>query len=167
MNIKDIERLIKLVNENNIDEIEITEWGHTVRIIKNSFNMSEMPHQVIMAPTAQLPMMPQGTTTNEIQQPTNTPQVESKEKDDELKANWLVVKSPMVATFYSASSPTAKPFIEVGDTIRPGQVLCILEAMKLMNELEAEISGRIVKILIEKSQPVEYGQELFYVYPNK
>ena len=79
---------------------------------------------------------------------------------------FVVVEAPMVGTFYRASSPTAEPYVQEGDSIKQGQILCIIEAMKLMNEIEAKLSGRVVKILVDNAQPVEYGQPLFQIDPN-
>ena len=86
-------------------------------------------------------------------------------KADSLSGNYITIKSPMIGTYYKSPSPDKPQFIQIGDEIKPGQVLCIVEAMKLFNEIESEISGRIVKILVENSSPVEYDQPLFLVEP--
>ncbi|WP_457621587.1 acetyl-CoA carboxylase biotin carboxyl carrier protein [Persephonella sp.] len=91
------------------------------------------------------------------------PQVEIEAKTETQK--YHVIKSPLVGTFYRAPSPGAPPFVEEGDMVSKGQVLCIIEALKVMNEIESDINGRVVKILVENGQPVEYGQELFYIEP--
>jgi acetyl-CoA carboxylase biotin carboxyl carrier protein len=85
---------------------------------------------------------------------------------DTTTAGLVVIESPMVGTFYRASSPTAEPYVREGDTIKQGQIVCIIEAMKLMNEIEAKASGRIAKVLVENGQPVEYGQPLFLIDPG-
>ncbi|MDQ7056329.1 MAG: acetyl-CoA carboxylase biotin carboxyl carrier protein [Persephonella sp.] len=90
------------------------------------------------------------------------PQAEAQEEKAE---KYHVIKSPLVGTFYRAPSPGAPPFVEEGDTVSKGQVLCIIEALKVMNEIESDINGRVVKILVENGQPVEFGQELFYIEP--
>ncbi|WP_293442550.1 acetyl-CoA carboxylase biotin carboxyl carrier protein [Persephonella sp.] len=95
----------------------------------------------------------------EIKAP-STVEIESKENH-----KYHVIKSPLVGTFYRAPSPGAPPFVEEGDTVSKGQVLCIIEALKVMNEIESDINGKVVKILVENGQPVEYGQELFYIEP--
>lgn len=91
---------------------------------------------------------------------------ESVEKENK-EEKYHVIKSPLVGTFYRAPSPGAPPFVEEGDTVSKGQVLCIIEALKVMNEIESDIDGKIIKILVENGQPVEYGQELFYIEPIK
>ncbi len=87
------------------------------------------------------------------------------EEQKENAGNYHVIKSPLVGTFYRAPSPGAPPFVEEGDIVSKGQVLCIIEALKVMNEIESDINGKVVKILVENGQPVEYGQELFYIEP--
>ena len=87
------------------------------------------------------------------------------EVEKEKSQKYHVIKSPLVGTFYRAPSPGAPPFVEEGDTVSKGQVLCIIEALKVMNEIESDVDGKIVKILVENGQPVEYGQELFYIEP--
>jgi acetyl-CoA carboxylase biotin carboxyl carrier protein len=148
MNRDELRALIRLVEESEIDELEIRRWGRTVRIVKNSGHPGG---------TAQaLPGVPGGG---------NAPGVEAAESTAPAGNGKPAhqVASPMVGTFYRAPAPEAPPFVEVGDTVRPGQILCILEAMKLMNELESEVGGVVRKILVENGQPVEYGQVLFEI----
>jgi acetyl-CoA carboxylase biotin carboxyl carrier protein len=91
----------------------------------------------------------------------------SKEEEKKEEKKYHVIKSPLVGTFYRAPSPGAPPFVEEGDIVSKGQVLCIIEALKVMNEIESDVDGKVVKILVENGEPVEYGQELFYIEPIK
>ena len=147
MDLRKLKTLIDLVSESNISELEITEADGKVRIVKAE------PVRAALAPAMILPMQPQGA-------PVGAPAAPAVEPGH-------VVKSPMVGTFYRASSPDAKPFVEVGSTIREGQALCIVEAMKLMNEIEAKVAGHVVKVFPENGQPVEYGQPLFLIDPAR
>jgi acetyl-CoA carboxylase biotin carboxyl carrier protein len=148
MNRDELRALIRLVEESEIDELEIRRWGRTVRIVKNS------GHSGAMAPP--LPAVPGGGN------PTGVESAGAAAAGGNGKPAHEVA-SPMVGTFYRAPAAEAPPFVEVGDTVRPGQILCILEAMKLMNELESEVGGVVRKILVENAQPVEYGQVLFEI----
>ncbi len=141
-------KLIRLVEESDIDELEIRRWGHAVRIVKNHRAGQSSDVEVHTAGSA-----PAAAQTSDAP---------SAEGDSPL-ATANQVTSPMVGTFYRSPAPEAPVFVEVGDSVRPGQTLCILEAMKLMNELEAEVGGVIRKILVENGHPVEYGQVLFEI----
>ena len=143
----EIRTLIRLVEESDIDELEVSRWGRKVRITRRRH--------------VENPYNPGQSAVQEISEPRQEPE-EKKEEPPKFKE----IKSPMVGTFYRAPAPDAKPYVEVNQYITTGQVLCIIEAMKLMNEIEAEISGKIVKICVENAQPVEYGQVLFLIDPN-
>ncbi len=143
MNRDELRSLIQLVEESEIDELEIRRWWRTVRIVKNSRHTK------------------QSGKTDEVVSGRST--TVGPPADAEATAAPHAVASPMVGTFYRAPAPEAPPFVEVGDSVRPGQTLCILEAMKLMNELESEVSGVVRRILVENGQPVEYGQVLFEI----
>ncbi|MEE8418390.1 MAG: acetyl-CoA carboxylase biotin carboxyl carrier protein [candidate division Zixibacteria bacterium] len=150
-----IRMLIKLVEESGIDELEVSSWGRKVCIRKKvdlNGDHKDNPGPAI----EQLPRQEKSTkieiTPGVAEQPvTRTELVE--------------IKSPMVGTFYKAPAPDAKPYAEVGQTIKNGQVVCIIEAMKLMNEIESETSGRIVEVLVKNAKPVQFGQALFLVEP--
>ncbi len=142
-------KLIRLVEESDIDELEIRRWGHAVRIVKN--HRAERSGDVEVHTVGSAPA------------PSPTSDTPSGSGDDSSVGTGHQVTSPMVGTFYRSPAPEAPTFVEVGDSVRPGQTLCILEAMKLMNELEAEVGGVIRKILVENGQPVEYGQVLFEI----
>ena len=147
MNKDELRALIRLVEESEIDELEIRRWGRTVRIVKNSGHAG--------AVTAGLPAVSGGNASGPAAAAVPAEAGDGKPVHE--------VTSPMVGTFYRAPAPEAPPFVEVGDSVRPGQILCILEAMKLMNELESEVGGVVRKIRVENGQPVEYGQVLFEI----
>ncbi len=151
MNENELKKLIKLVEESNIDELEVSRWGRKVRITKN---------KAVGNPVAARPEPP---AVHEI---TRSETEKTPEKEEEASSDLVKITSPMVGTFYRSPAPDAKSYVEENQFITVGQVLCIIEAMKLMNEIEAEISGKIVKIAVENAQPVEYGQTLFLVDPN-
>ena len=150
MNERDIKRLIRLVEESGIDELEVTRWGRSVRIVKRSPNGAEPPSgpgvHVVPAPEAA-----RGAA----------PEPQARTAPAGAAADVHVVRSPMVGTLYRAPSPEAPPYVEVGARVRRGQTLCILEAMKLMNEIESEVDGVVRAVLAENGEPVEYGQPLF------
>lgn len=152
-----IRKLIRLLEESEaISEIEISSWGRKIRIRKayaenNHTNSHKNSSQELTL--APLPTQPQITAP-----PAPAALVAT---DKKLTA----IKSPMVGTFYRAPAPGAKPYVESGEEVKPGQVVCIVEAMKLMNEIESEVAGRIVKICVENAQAVEFGQDLFLVEP--
>ncbi|NOZ57516.1 MAG: acetyl-CoA carboxylase biotin carboxyl carrier protein [Calditrichaeota bacterium] len=165
---EEIRRLVKIVEESNIAELEVSRWGRKVRIRKYATpgNGSANGAENVVLPAAPpapapTPVQPAPTAAPQATQPA-PPQPESKpEEAKEL----IEVRSPMVGTFYRAPAPGAEPYVKVGDVVSPGQVLCIIEAMKLMNEIEAEVSGKIVEICVENAQPVEYNQVLFRLEP--
>ncbi len=151
MNLKEIKEIIGLMNENDLSEIEIEREGIKVKIRKTQ---SEMLAPIIHRP-AEYHL--------ETQPALKAPEKEA-EKPAEPGKNRNIT-SPMVGTFYRAPSPEAPPFVEVGDVVEVGQVVCIVEAMKLMNEIKSEIKGKIVEIPVGNAEPVEFGQTLFAVEP--
>ena len=151
MDLRKLKKLIDLVKESGIEELEITEGEERVRI--NSGNKAAMtsaastlaaPIQVALPPQAEELMVPSDDAPGPVDE-------------------GFTMKSPMVGTFYRASNPESAPFVEVGQTVTEGETLCIIEAMKLLNEIEAEKSGVIKKIFLENGQPVEFGQPLFVI----
>jgi acetyl-CoA carboxylase biotin carboxyl carrier protein len=144
-----IEYLIRLVEKSDIAELEITEgWGHKIRITKQARAAAPPPAAANAdAPAAPAPLLPPAPVAAAA----------------EDGANLVKVVSPMVGTFYRATSPDAPPFVDVGSQVQPGQTLCIIEAMKIMNEIASEVAGSVRKILVENAQPVEFGQVLFLV----
>jgi acetyl-CoA carboxylase biotin carboxyl carrier protein len=152
--------LIKLVEESNIGELEVSGWGQKVSIRKKvGSNSDNGNHNTTIQPPVQAPPAPP-SRVEKLEVSTQGP------KAPMVQTELIEVKSPMVGTFYRAPAPDAKPYVEVGQTVKTGQVLCIIEAMKLMNEIEAEISGRVVEILVENAKPVQFGQPLFLIDPG-
>ncbi len=172
MNPNNIQKLIDLVEKSNINELEVTRWGTKIRIVKNAGIIQSEPKVIQTSAPVTVPaskievhtpalspvVMPSVAKT---EAPTEVPPA----KEEKLPSNVIKISSPMVGTFYRAPAPDVEPYVKVGDQISPGQVLCIIEAMKLMNEIEAECSGRIKEILAENAKPVEYNQVLFIVEP--
>lgn len=150
MNIKEIREIINLMNENGLTEFELEREGLRIRLRKGGAS-SEGIEKIVMA-TA--PMAPAQLSTAAEAALEARPQPKA-----------LEIKAPMVGTFYRAPSPDAPPFIEIGSSIEPGQVVCIIEAMKLMNEIKSEVKGKIREVLVENGDPVEFGTVLFLVGP--
>jgi acetyl-CoA carboxylase biotin carboxyl carrier protein len=157
MDLRKLKSLIDLVSESNISELEITEAEGKIRIVKSDPHPPASAQTVYMQAPAAAPaaLSPVAAAT-----PTATAAAAAAEHPAETGH---VVKSPMVGTFYRAPSPGAKPFVEVGDTIKEGQPICIIEAMKIMNEIEADASGTVKRMLCENGQAVEFGQPLFII----
>ncbi|HEX4986706.1 MAG TPA: acetyl-CoA carboxylase biotin carboxyl carrier protein [Burkholderiales bacterium] len=147
MDLRKLKKLIDLVQESGIAELEITEGEEKVRI-----NRVGSPQQAAVAAAAPMPVPVAAPAAAAAAAPEPAAEPEGH-----------VVKSPMVGTFYRSSAPGAKPFVEVGQNVNAGDTLCIIEAMKLLNEIEADQGGAVKKILVENGQPVEYGQPLFII----
>jgi acetyl-CoA carboxylase biotin carboxyl carrier protein len=159
MDLRKIKTLIDLVEQSGIAELEITEGEEKVRIARlaQGQGFAMQPTYISLPPHQQAPM------TSPVAAPPPPPGEPVAATPVNPVDSGIAVKSPMVGTFYRAGSPGAKPFVEVGQTVKTGDVLCIIEAMKLMNEIEAETTGTIKHILVENGQPVEYGQPLFVI----
>ena len=161
MDLKEIRQLVKLVENAGIGELEIEEDGKKIKITKNSKHTSE---QVVMSNPQMLSYQQPATSPASHSDIANIGSAtETVSSVEEESAKYYEVHSPMVGTFYRAPSPDSDPYVEVGQQIGTGQTLCIIEAMKLMNELESDYSGKIAKILVENAQPVEYNQVLFLI----
>jgi len=150
--------LVKILESHEISEIEISRWGQKVRISKNSESGA----------TAAVEITPPARKTKKVHQPqqqlAETVAFESQPAvTEEFNHKGVEVKSPIVGTFYRAPAPDAEPYVKIGDSITVGQPLCIIEAMKIMNVIEAEVPGKLVKILVDNAQPVEYNQTLFII----
>lgn len=145
MNKKKIEEMIDLMEKHGLTEINIEEEGIRIHLKKGPSGYEQISGEVISKPVT-LPKEEKAQTTKEAK-------------------NLIEIKSPMVGTFYKAPGPDTPPFIEIGDTIKEGDVLCIIEAMKLMNEIKSEVKGKVSDILVENGEPVEFGQVLFLVEP--
>ncbi len=159
MDLKEIQALIKFVSVNGVDEVEINQNDFKLVIKKNPVQYATAPVQAYAMPAAPVAAIPTA--------PAAAPAaVSAAEPAKSASAdNLITIKSPMVGTFYRASSPETPSFVNVGDEVAPGKVVCIIEAMKLFNEIESEVKGRIVKVLVDNATPVEYDQPLFLVEP--
>ncbi|MEW6509437.1 MAG: acetyl-CoA carboxylase biotin carboxyl carrier protein [Bacteroidota bacterium] len=152
MDLNYVKRLVKLLSESAVDEIEIEEEGRKIRVAKNA----PPAVQGVMVP----PTMPAPGANPAPAPPAAAP---SSPPAAPPPQNLHEIRSPIVGTFYRAPAPDAAPFVQIGSLIQPGTVLCIVEAMKLMNEIEADVAGKVSRILVENGQPVEYDQPLFLV----
>lgn len=152
MNLKEIKEIISLMNDNDLSEIEIERDGLKLKLKKTGLEQS------MMMPAASVPYklekIPSPAASHEPVAPGNPPPKAGAE-----------IKSPMVGTFYRAPSPETPSFVEIGQTVEIGQVVCIVEAMKLMNEIKSEVRGKIKEVVVENAEPVEFGQTLFVVEP--
>jgi acetyl-CoA carboxylase biotin carboxyl carrier protein len=156
MNISEIKEMIQAVVDSGVAELEVQRGENRVRIVRGSSQ-----HEIIVAgPTAAPAPAVYAASTTPVQAP---PAALAAAVEEEKT---LAVKSPIVGTFYASASPDSAPFVKVGDVVKPGQVLCIVESMKLMNEIESEVSGTILARMVENGAPVEYGATLFTVQPN-
>jgi acetyl-CoA carboxylase biotin carboxyl carrier protein len=165
MDFKQIQELINLVNNSNLGEITIEQKDFRLTIKQKEENITQvvsntMPMQ--MQQPAQLPMQIQSNGSSAAGQVS----AESGAQPSSTTATLITIKSPMIGTFYRRPSPDKPNFVEIGDEVTVGKVVCIIEAMKLFNEIESEISGRVVKILVQDSSPVEYDQPLYLVEPS-
>jgi acetyl-CoA carboxylase biotin carboxyl carrier protein len=152
MDLRKLKKLIDLVQESGIAEIEITEGEEKVRIVRGGEVTVSPSGGLAASPSAAPPPPAPGSGS-----PAAAPEEPAAGQEGH------VVKAPMVGTFYRSPSPEAKPFVEVGHTVKEGQTICIIEAMKLMNEIESDASGIVKAVLVESGQPVEYGQALFLI----
>ncbi len=163
MDFKQIQELIKMINKSNIGEVTIEEKGFKITVRQKE----EPVQQVIAAAPIQNPQTPVIAVQSPASTPTPAAAPEKPKTAEPSPAaeNFVTIKSPMIGTFYRSSAPDKPPFVNIGDEIEPGKVVCIIEAMKLFNEIESEIKGKIVKVLVEDASPVEYDQPLFLVEP--
>jgi acetyl-CoA carboxylase biotin carboxyl carrier protein len=145
MDIRKVKKLIEMLENSNLEEIEIKEGEESVRLVKSNGSMHGIQPQSIV--------LPQEAKSEVSVKTEESPEPATKESNS--------ISSPMVGTFYASSSPGAKPFISVGDVVSEGDVVCIVEAMKMMNEIKSEYSGTVLSINVENAEPVEYGQSLF------
>ena len=166
MDFKQIQELIRLINKSNIGELTIEEKGFKVTIKQKQDNIQQVVAAPMYAPAA--PAAPAPAAPAAAAAPSAAPAAngDKSKAADAVPSNLITIKSPMIGTFYRRPSPDKPLFVEVGDEINPGKVVCIIEAMKLFNEIESEVSGTIVKILVDDASPVEYDQPLFLVEPK-
>jgi acetyl-CoA carboxylase biotin carboxyl carrier protein len=147
MDIRKVKKLIEMLENSNLEEIEIQEGEESVRLVKSNGSAPKLQQQSIVVPQENLAVPAQPVTEETV--------VAQKDSNS--------INSPMVGTFYASASPGAKPFISVGDVVQEGDVVCIVEAMKMMNEIKSEFSGTVLSVNVENSEPVEYGQSLFEI----
>ena len=151
MKIKEIQDIINFIKKSDLDDVSIETENYKIRVKKNNGNYTttELPKEVkVSAPQSQ----------QEVKK--------VEEKKESTSSNNLIIKSPMIGTFYRSPNPESDPFVSEGDTIKVGQTICIVEAMKLFNDIESEVSGKIVKILVDDNSPIEFDQPLFEVEPS-
>ena len=145
MYIKEIKDMINLMNENGLSELEIEKDGLRIKLRKGAAGVNEKIEYVPDHAAAQEKL--------------------SKAAEKAEKSNAVEIKAPMVGTFYKAPTPETAPYVNIGDTVEPGQVICVIEAMKLMNEIKSDIKGKIIEIQVDNAEPVEFGQTLFVLEP--
>ena len=163
MDYKQIQELVKLVNKSNIGELSIEEKDFKICIKQKE---DQVQQTIVSGPPVMQAHYPQQVSAPPATgQLTQTPLPSAQEAPAKTD-NLITIKSPMIGTYYKRPSPDKPVFVEVGDDIVPGKVLCIIEAMKLFNEIESEVSGKVVKILVDDASPVEYDQPLFLVEPD-
>jgi acetyl-CoA carboxylase biotin carboxyl carrier protein len=161
MDFEEIKQILEMMREHELSEFELERDNFKLRVRKNSGG-----HWAVHAPAGGAPLAyapPAYPPAAPPPSPGSSPPTVLTSADEEIEL--AVVKSPIVGTFYRSSEPGAKPFADVGDTVRKGQVLCIIEAMKLMNEINSEIDGEVVKVYVENGQAVQYGERLFAIKP--
>lgn len=162
MDFKQIQELIKLVNDSNIGEVSIEQKDFSITI-----KQKEQVIQMVGA-SASTPVYQQAPPSYTQSQPAQQAPASTASTQDApiASSNTITIKSPMIGTFYRKPSPDKPNFVEIGDEVSPGKVVCVIEAMKLFNEIESEVKGKIVKILVDDASPVEYDQPLFLVEPS-
>ena len=151
MKIKEIQDIINFIKKSDLDDVSIETENYKIRVKKNNGNYTttELPKEVKVS-------TPQ--TQQEVKK--------VEEKKESNSSNNLIIKSPMIGTFYRSPNPESDPFVSEGDTIKVGQTICIVEAMKLFNDIESEVSGKVIKILVDDNSPIEFDQPLFVIEPN-
>jgi acetyl-CoA carboxylase biotin carboxyl carrier protein len=152
-----IKTLIRLVEQSNVNELEVSFWGRKVRIRKNGKNVNDNNGHGPQVETV---------VPDRVTEVVSDHQPETRIKPEPAKReNLLEIKAPMVGTFYRSPAPDAKPYVQVGDRVIRGQTVCIIEAMKIMNEIESEYDGVMVELLVQNAHPVQFGQPLFFIEP--
>lgn len=175
MNIKEIQELIKLINKTNVTEFKLKDGEFEITVRTEEFTKAKsMQQQVIQQVPVAPPPVPPVSTSAPAPAPATAGQASEatpvedvpKKAAKESEGQYVEVKSPMVGTFYRSPSPEKPAYVQVGDVIEKGSTVCIIEAMKLFNEIDSEVSGKIVKVLVDDAQPVEFDQPLFLVDPS-
>lgn len=161
MDIKEIQSLIKFVAKSGASEVKLE-----MKDVKITIKTGASKTETTIVQAAPIAGLPQPTAPAVALAPQEAPATETTQKDTDENSKYITVKSPIIGTFYRKPAPDKPVFVEVGDTIKEGDTVCVIEAMKLFNEIESEISGKIVKILVDDSSPVEFDQPLFLVDPS-
>ena len=152
MDLRKIKKLMELLEESGIAEIEVKEGEESIKLSRNTYSLATPVQQVMQQPV----FAPQQQSTEAVDSASTI-------KETKVSENKNTVNSPMVGTFYASASPESKPFVTVGQTVKKGDTLCILEAMKMMNQVQAETDGKILEILVDNAEPVEFDQPLFVI----
>ena len=154
MDLRKIKKLMELLEESDIAEIEVKEGEESIKLTKPGSQHLQIPQQIISPPSA-----------NVVEEVSKQQDADNKDRNDSIeeKIDGELITSPMVGTFYRAASPDSKPFVEKGQKVKKGDTLCILEAMKMMNQVNAETGGTIIDIMVDDAEPVEFGQPLFVI----
>ena len=147
MNIKEIQDIINFIKKTDLDDVSIETENYKIRVKKNNAEVTELKEK------KKIPVEIENDETKLIE-------------ESEIKTNHITIKSPMIGTLYRSPNPESEPYINEGDTINAGQTICIIEAMKLFNEIESEFSGKVIKILVDDTSPVEFDQPLFIIDPS-
>ena len=155
MNTKEIQDIINFIKKTDLDDVSIETENYKIRVKKNSSSISEK-----VVHKSENPKIIEKKET--VVEDTTTESITTEEK----AGSNIIIKSPMIGTFYRSPNPESDPFVSEGDTIKPGQTICIIEAMKLFNEIESEVTGKVVKVLANDSSPVEFDQPLFEIDPS-
>jgi acetyl-CoA carboxylase biotin carboxyl carrier protein len=168
MKAKEIRDLIDFISKSGLAEVNIESEDFKISVKRNTpVSIAEAPATVVATP-APIPVPTTPVVTQEVaaQEPAAAPAASNGAGNSVDESKLIAIKSPMIGTFYRSSNPESPAFVGIGDTVEAGQTVCIIEAMKLFNEIESDISGKIVKILVDNATPVEYDQPLFLVEPN-
>ncbi len=152
MKIKEIQDIINFIKKSDLDDVSIETENYKIRVKKNNTEVVSLEGKK--------------ETPIQIKEKIVIPEVKNPDIKIETNSNHITIKSPMIGTFYRSSNPESEPFINVGDSISSGQTICIIEAMKLFNEIEAEITGKVIEVLIDDTSPVEFDQPLFIIDPS-
>ena len=147
MNIKEIQDIINFIKKTDLDDVSIETENYKIRVKKNNAEVTELKEK------KKIPVKIDNDETKLIE-------------ESEIKTNHITIKSPMIGTLYRSPNPESEPYINEGDTINAGQTICLIEAMKLFNEIESEFSGKVIKILVDDTSPVEFDQPLFIIDPS-
>jgi acetyl-CoA carboxylase biotin carboxyl carrier protein len=180
MQVDDIRRLVKLVEESDIDELEVRRWWEVLRIVKRArAHPDEAARLAVAAAAPAVAALPSGVPApapaastppapapREAEPPVPAPASDATRPGRGMDEGLVAIRSPMVGTFYRAPNPTAQPYVDAGSRVAVRQVVCIVEAMKLMNEIESDVGGTVESVLVENGRPVEYNQPLFLVRPD-